>query len=482
MATQNNDELIKSTTPRRASIFNLKGKEEQAEDFESLDQEGENLLEKRDSPINQAEIFLIGALLAQNSTYNLISEDLSAEDFSEDATKAVFSAISRILDGQEEGLTFADALTVSEMHGISRFIRFNKLKAWETDAALGNLDDSQILSYASIILNAANNRRLATAISQGDQVLIKNISAEEKAETLVGLIESSSRQPSKAKSGAKRAGAFGAMAVLNLVDRAKSGRTIRGIEMGMGDLDILLSGLNDTDLVIVAARPAVGKTAFVLSALKNITKRGIPAYMCSMEMPGDQLASRVLSMISNVDAEKCRSATLSASDWDQYLNAQEELDTYPLYFNDKVDATVAAVRKEAIRLHKECGIKLIVIDYLQLMTGDSKLNREALISSISRELKKLALELKIPVVALSQLNRNIENRVDKAPKLADLRESGAIEQDADVIVFLHEEDPKRRLNGDLKMIDAIVAKQRSGPIGTVPLAYNPRITEYGPLP
>ncbi len=257
---------------------------------------------------------------------------------------------------------------------------------------------------------------------------------------------------------------------------------VTGVTTGFADLDSRLAGLQKTDLIILAARPAMGKTALALNLALNAAQKGGAAVgVFSLEMSRQQLVTRLLTAEAQVDASKVRIGDLNREDFDRLHTAAEALQRLSLYIDDAPGLTMPALRSKARRLkaeHPELG--LLIIDYLQLMqgSGNAKESREQVISNISRGLKILAKELQIPVIALSQLNRSLEARTDKRPMMSDLRESGAIEQDADIILFIYRDEVYNPESPDKGIAEVIIAKQRSGPIGTVKLAFLGQFTLF----
>jgi replicative DNA helicase len=258
---------------------------------------------------------------------------------------------------------------------------------------------------------------------------------------------------------------------------------VTGVTTGFVDLDRMLAGLQRTDLVILAARPAMGKTAFALNiALAAAEKAGVGVGVFSLEMGRHQLVNRLLTAHARVDASKVRVGELDMSmDWPRLNEASDALHALPFYVDDSPGLSIAQLRSKARRLKQECPhLGLIIIDYLQLMqgSGNPKESREQIISNISRGLKILAKELQVPVVALSQLNRSLEARTDKRPMRSDLRESGAIEQDADVILFIYRDEVYNEDSPDKGVAEIIIAKQRNGPIGDIKLLWQHDFTRF----
>ena len=255
-----------------------------------------------------------------------------------------------------------------------------------------------------------------------------------------------------------------------------------GISTGFIDLDRKLSGLQPSDLVLIAARPSMGKTAFVLNIVEHAAVRnGLSCMIFSREMSKEQLVNRILSMESGVDAQKMRNGDLSSSDFGNIIEAAARIaESKNLVIDDTAGIGIGELRSKCRKQKLEHGVDLVIIDYLQLMSGSGKSgeNRQQEISDISRNLKALARELQAPVVALSQLSRAVEQRPDHRPMLSDLRESGAIEQDADVVMFLYRDDYYNKDTEHPNEAEVIIAKQRNGPIGTVSLVWKPDTTRF----
>jgi replicative DNA helicase len=254
-----------------------------------------------------------------------------------------------------------------------------------------------------------------------------------------------------------------------------------GIGTGFADFDHKTAGLQRSDLVIIAGRPSMGKTALALNIARNVAVNGsVPVAVFSLEMSRAQLATRLLCAEAEIDASKLRSGYLKKSDFPKLTKAADILSRAPIFIDDSPSMHVREMRGKARQMKREHGIELVVVDYLQLMHGTGKVeNRVQEISEISRSLKQLAKELNIPILALSQLNRGVENRPDKRPMLADLRESGAIEQDADVIAFIYREEFYFRDKPEVRgKAELIIGKQRNGPIGTVHLIFQPELTLF----
>jgi replicative DNA helicase len=253
---------------------------------------------------------------------------------------------------------------------------------------------------------------------------------------------------------------------------------ITGIPTGFSDLDRMTAGFQRNDLIIVAARPSVGKTAFALNIAQNVaTKTDENVAIFSLEMGAQQLVMRMLCAEGNIDAQRLRTGSLTADDWGKLTMAMGSLSNAGIYIDDTPGIRVGEIRSKCRRLKQEGGLGMILIDYLQLIQGNGRSgeNRQQEVSEISRALKALARELEVPVIALSQLSRGVEQRQDKRPMMSDIRESGSIEQDADIVAFLYREDYYEKDTENQNIIEIIIAKQRNGPVGTVQLAF---VKEY----
>ena len=271
--------------------------------------------------------------------------------------------------------------------------------------------------------------------------------------------------------------------VLDTIEEsAKRGSKITGVPTGFIDLDEKLTGLHESELILIAARPAMGKTAFALNIAQYAAmKAGVPCAIFSLEMSKEQLATRLVAMDSMVDSQLIRTGQLADSDWDKIMDSTCRVGNTPMFIDDTPGISIPELRAKCRKLKQTENIGLIIIDYLQLMSGSGgrRENRQQEISEISRSLKKLARDLKVPVIALSQLNRAVDGREDHKPVMSDLRESGAIEQDADVIMFIYRDDYYNKESTKPGIADIIVAKQRNGSTGPVELVWLGKYTKFG---
>lgn len=266
----------------------------------------------------------------------------------------------------------------------------------------------------------------------------------------------------------------------NIEEAGRSQSGITGLSTGFVDLDQMTSGLQPSDLVLIAARPSMGKTAFALSLLEyTVLRKERPAAFFSLEMSREQLVNRLLSMETKIDAQDLRTGRLTNENWDRLHAVSESIGSTGLIIDDTPNLSITELRSKARKYKLEKDIQMIIVDYIQLMgTNGRSENRQQEVSDISRSLKGLARELNIPIVVLSQLNRAVENRQNKRPLLSDIRESGAIEQDADVIMFLYRDDYYYPDTEEKNVAEVIVAKQRNGPIGTIKLVWQPKYTRF----
>ena len=415
----------------------------------------------------EAEESLIGAMLLSRDAISAAIERCGAADFYKPSHAQVFSAITSIYNRAEP----ADAVTVAE-----ELRRAGVLEDIGGAAVLVALQSntpaiSNASRYAAIVEEHALLRRLigvANEIAELGYGLPDDVTAAvDQAETMVFEVAQRRTVDSVAPISYLLDQTLDRLE--QLIDR---GEEITGVPTGYTDLDRLLAGLQPSNLVVVGARPSMGKTAFALGAAVHAALTGLPVLFFSLEMSHLELAQRVLSAEARVDATRMRNGRLLNTDYTKVTNAISRLSAAPLHIDDNPNVTVMDIRARARRMKSREGLGLVVVDYLQLMSGrNSAENRQVEISEISRGLKILARELNIPVVALSQLSRTLESRADKRPMLADLRESGAIEQDADVVMFIYRDELYNRETAERGSAQIIVSKHRSGPTGSVELAF-----------
>ncbi len=421
-----------------------------------------------------AEESLLGALLLSRDAVGTVTEmGLSVNDFYKPAHQYVYDAI-RGLNATGQPI---DAVTVADE--LRRAGLLDEIGGAELLLELQNATPaiSNASRYAKIVQDTAVLRRLIGVAAEIAEIAYNepdDVSrALDEAETKVFEIAED-----RVTDSVQPLGELMPLAMDKLQETYERGNTITGLATGYHDLDELLSGLQPSTLNIVGARPAMGKTAFGLGLAVHAAQTAkVPVLVFSLEMGHAELTQRILSSEARVDSQKLRNGKLTESDWTKLGRAVGRLEV-PLYLDDNPRVTVMEIRAKARRLKSREGLGLIVIDYLQLMSGNGSENRQLEVSEISRGLKILARELQIPIVALSQLSRNLESRSDKRPMLADLRESGSLEQDADVVMFLYRDEVYNNESPDKGSAEVIIAKHRSGPIGVRRLAFLGAYTRF----
>ncbi len=427
----------------------------------------------------EAEQSILGGLLLDNDAWDQIADLVTEDDFYRYDHRLIYRAIVALVS---EGKP-CDIITLSES--------LDSVKALEKAGGLAYLGAlakniptaANIKAYASIVKERSILRQL---INVGSTITDDAFNPDGRSSAEI-LDKAEQQVFNIAERGSRgRKGFIGIKDLLTkAVDRIDSlflqANPITGVPTGFSDFDEQTSGLQHSDLVIVAGRPSMGKTTFAMNMAEHAAVyAGLPVAVFSMEMPGDQLAMRMMSSIGRIDQHKVRTGKLSDDDWPRLTSAVGILAEAPLFIDDTPALTPNELRARARRLAREQGkLGLIVIDYLQLMqVHGARDNRAAEISEISRSLKALAKELEVPVVALSQLNRGLEQRPNKRPVMSDLRESGAIEQDADVIVFIYRDEVYNPDSPDKGTAEIIIGKQRNGPIGTTRLTFLGQYTRF----
>ena len=425
----------------------------------------------------EAEESILSAILVDNSTLLDVIEILTAEDFYRTAHQKIFAAIEKLFKKSEpvDLITLANALREA-----------NGLDEVGGAAYLAHLVDTvpsaiNVTHYARIVRDKSALRRL---IAKSGEITQRCFEDSGNFDEVLNFAEASVFEISESKHRA----AFHPLSKIieiniDALEKRQENRTlVTGIPTGFTRLDNMTSGLQPSDLIILAARPAMGKTALALNLARNAAVDGnIPVAIFSLEMSKEQLSMRMLCAEARVDSGRLRSGFLNPEDWNRITDAASALSEAPIYIDDSPDISATSIRTKSRRLKMEKNLGLIVLDYLQLMRGSNSSERRDLeISEISRSMKLLAKELNVPVLALSQLNRKLEERADKRPQLADLRESGALEQDADVVAFIYRDEiyNKDENNPHRGMAEVILAKQRNGPTGMVPLTFLGAYTRF----
>ncbi|MEG2348144.1 MAG: replicative DNA helicase [Clostridia bacterium] len=425
-----------------------------------------------------AEQAVLGSMLVDKDAVIAAVEILKPEDFYRDDNKEIYAAMFELY-----GLgKHIDMITLKEQLSLRGTIE--KVGSIQYIATL--IDNvpttSNIENYVKIVEEKSVTRKL---IKTANDILKMGYSGTEEIDT---LIEQTEKKVFDVLQNRNSRGYSSIKEILihnfdSLENMFQNKGTVSGIESGFIDLDAKISGLNPSDLIIVAARPAMGKSAFVLNIANFVAKQAkIPVMVFSLEMSKEQMVNRILSSESEVDAMKLRNADLSSDEWLKLGQASGVLSEIPLYIDDTPGMSSTELRAKCRKAKLEKNIGLVIVDYLQLMESKTKSpSRQQEISEISRSLKILAKELQIPVIALSQLSRATESRTDHRPMLSDLRESGAIEQDADIVMFLHRDDYYDPDTDRKNIAEIIISKNRNGATGTVELAWIGKYTKFANL-
>jgi replicative DNA helicase len=438
----------------------------------------------------EAEQSVLGGLLLDNGAWDRVGDLLSEADFYRFEHRLIYSAMAALINATRP----ADVITV-----------FEQLQS------LGKAEDCGGLAYlnalAQSVPSAANIRRYAEIVRERS-VLRKLVAASDEIATSAFnpqgrpvaqiLDEAEGKIFRIGEEGSRSRQGFQSMdsLVVALIDRVNElhengAEEVTGVRTGFYDLDRLTAGLQAGDLIVLAARPSMGKTALALNIAEHVAVReGLPVVVFSMEMGASQLALRMVGSLGRIDQQHLRTGALRDDEWGRLSEAVEKLGKVSLFIDESGSLSPTELRARARRQARQCGqLGLIVVDYLQLMSGSdgtSDENRATVIGEVSRGLKSLAKELKCPVVALSQLNRSVESRTDKRPMMSDLRESGAIEQDADVIMFIYRDEYYNKLDGpnptkEPGIAEIIIAKQRNGPTDTFKLTFLKPLTKFDNL-
>ncbi len=450
----------------------------------------ENYLSSNDKQVAQlripphsqeAESSVLGGLLLDNNSWDKVADFLVEADFYRYEHRLVFASISSLVNVSRP----ADVITV-----------FEQMQSQGKAEEIGGL--GYLNSLAQYVPSSANIRRYAEIVrersilrklvSVSDEIATSALNTNGRPVTLI-LDEAEQKIFSIGEEGSRMRQGFQSMdkLVLQLLDRVEemslNPNDITGVPTGFFDLDRMTSGMQAGDLIVLAARPSMGKTALAINIAEHVAlNEDLPVAVFSMEMGASQLAIRIVGSIGRIDQGRLRTGKLIDDEWPRLNDAIEKLKAVSLSIDETPGLTTSELRASARRLARSCGkLGLVVVDYLQLMSGSSGgdgENRATELGEISRGLKMLAKELQCPVIALSQLNRGVEQRTDKRPMMSDLRESGAIEQDADVIMFIYRDDYYNKDSKDPGVAEIIIAKQRNGPTGTVKLTFLKPITKF----
>lgn len=436
----------------------------------------EEALIKRIMPNNlEAEQSVIGAMIMDREAVIVASETLIREDFYHQQYGIIFEAIVEIFNEEQP----IDVITLQ-----------NRLREKDVPAELSSLEfvgelvtsvptSANIKYYANIVKEKAMLRKL---IKVNEEIANQCYLGRDSLEDIMADTEKKIFHLLQNRAG----GDFVPIkqVVINALEKielaSKNKGNVTGIATGFADLDYRMSGMQPSDLILVAARPSMGKTAFVLNIAQYVAFHD---HLCtaifSLEMSKEQLVNRLFALESRVDAQLLRSGNLADSDWEKLIEGAGTIGRSNLIIDDTPGISISELRSKCRKYKLEHDLKLIIIDYLQLMSGSGRSDsRQQEISDISRSLKGLARELNVPVIALSQLSRQVEQRPDHRPMLSDLRESGAIEQDADVVMFIYRDDYYNKDTENKNIAEIIIAKQRNGPIGTINLVWLPQFTKF----
>lgn len=424
----------------------------------------------------EAEQCVLGSILLQTEAMDKVVETLTAEDFYRPEHRLIFAAMLHLFGKTEP----RDLVTVTNV-----LKNANNLDKMGGPAYLATLTDivpvaANILYYAKIVREKSILRRL---ISTSTEIASRCYEEQDDIDKLLDETEQNIFDIAQAKSSQS---VHPISTVINVAFNevkklSERKEMITGVPSGFEDFDRKTAGLQPADLIILAARPSMGKTALAMNMVQNAALLyKVPVGVFSLEMSKEQLGMRMLCSIGRVDSQRIRTGHIQENDWPKLARAVGMLSEAPIFIDDTPSLSVLELRAKARRLKTEHNLGLVVIDYLQLMRGSSTERREQEISEISRSLKAMAKELHIPVIALSQLNRSLESRGDKRPQLSDLRESGAIEQDADVICFIYRDEVynKSEANPKRGIAELIIGKQRNGPTGTIELTFMSEFTTF----
>ncbi len=427
----------------------------------------------------QAEQSVLGGLLLDNTAWERIGDRVGEQDFYRREHRSIFGAIQRLADEQQP----LDVVTVAE--GLERAGKLEDAGGllYLSNIAQQTPSAANILAYARIVREHSVMRQLITVgtgiADSGFQPMGRDAAALlDEAERRVFEI---SEQQARGRGGFQPIKTLLSRAVERIEILYERQEPITGLPSGFTDFDMMTSGLQPSDLVVVAGRPSMGKTTFAMNIAEHAAiKVRRPVAVFSMEMPGDSLAMRMMSSLGRIDQHRVRTGRLDDDEWPRLASAVSILSEVPLFIDDTPALTPTELRARARRLKREQkDLGLIVLDYLQLMQapGEGE-NRATEISAISRSLKALAKELDVPILALSQLNRNLEQRPNKRPVMSDLRESGSIEQDADLVVFIYRDEVYNEDSADKGIAEIIIGKQRNGPFGTTKLTFLGQFTKF----
>ncbi|AMO87397.1 replicative DNA helicase [Solibacillus sp. FSL W7-1472] len=436
----------------------------------------ESMMDRVPPHNSEAEQSVIGAVFLEPQALITASEIVIADDFYHIAHQKIFQTMLNLSD---QGKAI-DLVTVTEELSAKKELEDIGGLSYITELASAVPTAANIAHYAKIVEEKAILRRLIRVASK---IADDGYTREDEVEILLAEAEKKMLEVSNRKNAGdfKHVKDVLVQTFDNIEQLQSREGDVTGIPTGFRDLDKMTAGFQRNDLIIVAARPSVGKTAFALNVAQSVAvKARENVAIFSLEMGADQLVMRMLCAEGNIDAQRLRTGALETEDWSKLTMAMGSLSNSGIYIDDSPGVRMTDIRAKCRRLAKENGLGMIMIDYLQLILGSGKPgeNRQQEVSEISRSLKGLARELKVPIIALSQLSRGVEQRQDKRPMMSDLRESGSIEQDADIVAFLYRDDYYDKESESKDIIEIIIAKQRNGPTGTVSLAFRKEYNKF----
>ena len=424
----------------------------------------------------EAEESVIGAVLLSEEAVNEVMDRIHPEDFYVPAHQAIFESMRELFDATQP----IDAVTVSE--SLRSKGELEKIGGIQYLTRLVDIvpSTSNVVYYASIVEDHAKRRELIRAGASVTEFAF-NIDDEvasvlDRAEQVVlGVAEKRSSQT------LLEVGPMFSDVLEHIEMLEQQGSEMTGLATGFVDLDKKLAGLQKANLVVIAGRPAMGKSSLAMNIATNAAAAGEPVALFSLEMSKEEIVQRILSSVGKVDSMKLRSGQLGPL-WQRVVDAAGRMYQAPIFIDDSPIVTITDIRAKCRRLKRKKGLSLVVVDYIQLMEASGHENRQQEIAQISRNLKNLARELEVPIMAMSQLNRSLESREDKRPRLSDLRESGSIEQDADVVMFIYRHEYYHPEDQEKKGIaEVIVAKHRAGSTGPVEMTFQPEFTRFANL-
>ena len=430
-----------------------------------------------------AEEAILGAILVSPTCMNKVVEHLHPESFYKPANRYVYEAMLQLYNGEDK----IDIVSVSDVLNINQKLELVGGHAYINDLSYKTITTTNVEYYSKIVQEKAIKRSL---INAGSEIINSGYDLnpiEESLEVAERLIFDIASQKASTALVPIKDLVYDSYAKIE--ERYNNKGTFTGTPTDYYDLDTMTNGLQKSDLIILAARPAMGKTSFALNIAQNVAlKAKIPVAIFSLEMSKEQLVQRLLCAEAEVDTQRLKTGNMQAKDWEKLAVAMDKFSQAPIYIDDTAGVTITDLRAKCRRLAMaEKNLGLIVIDYLQLIEGTGREDRMQQISSISRGLKILAKELNVPIISLSQLSRAVESRTDKRPMLSDLRESGSIEQDADIVMFIYRDEYYKNANEDEDEAEKaankgeaeiIIAKHRNGPVGTVKLLFQSNITKF----